>query len=435
MRQPNILFITSHDTGDWLRCYGHRTVHTPHLDALAADGCLFSNAFCTSPVCTPSRGAMMTGRYPQSNGLMSLIQTPYRWRYGEGERHLSHLLSAHGYDTLLFNHQHEAPNDDALGFRERRLVNAGSYELPLLGELVSTAEETATSVVAFLEERGDHDAPFYAQVGVFETHTPFGWSGEEPDDEFGVEVPPYMVDDEEARRHISGLQGAIRYLDRAIGRILGALSKTGLDDNTIVIFTSDHGVELPRCKWELYDGGIRTALLLRWPAGGVRGGTVCDWQISNVDVVPTLLGFARLPIPENVQGRSFAPFFGDEQGTPPRDATFAMMHAAQRWTESRCVRTGRYKLIRNFSPSRLPKVPGQGGQSSPQERPVLELYDLSADPHELNDLGKNSRYDDVRRDLDARLLRWLQEVDDPILRGPIVSPYYRMASEDLQRNL
>jgi arylsulfatase A-like enzyme len=429
MPRPNILFITSHDTGDWLGCYGHRTVHTPHLDALAADGCRLSNALCTSPVCTPSRGAMMTGRYPQSNGLMSLIQTPYRWRLHEGERHLSHLLSAQGYDTVLFNHQHEAPHDDPLGFRERRLVDTGSYEL-LTGERISTAEETAAAVVAFLEERDPGDAPFYAQVGVFETHTPFDWSGAEPDDDLGVEVPPFLADDADTRRRISELQGAIRTLDGAVGRILGALSDTGLDDNTVVVFTSDHGVELPRCKWELYDGGLCTALLLRWPAGDVRGGRVCNWQVSNVDLLPTLLDLARLPIPENVQGRSFARFFGDENASPPREETFAMMHAAQRWTESRCVRTDRYKLIRNFSPSRMSKVPGR---SSVRERPVLELYDLSADPYELNDLGDDLRLDGVRSDLDARLSRWLEEVDDPILRGPIATPYYRLAIADLRR--
>ncbi|MCZ6719328.1 MAG: sulfatase [Gammaproteobacteria bacterium] len=432
MQRPNILFITSHDTGDWLRCYGHHTVHTPHLDALAADGYLFSNAFCTSPVCTPSRGAMMTGRYPQSNGLMGLIQTPYRWRYHEGERHLSHLLSGYGYHTVLFNHQHEAPHTDPLGFREQRLVDSGTYRL-LTGEHVSTAEETATSVVEFLQQRNEGDAPFYAQMGVFETHTPFGFSGAEPDDEFGVEILPYVVDDENVRRHISGLQGAIRHLDRAVGRIFSALSQTGLADNTIVVFTSDHGVELPRCKWELYDGGIRTALLMRWPEGSVRGGRVCDWQISNVDLVPTLLDFAHLPIPQNVQGRSFASFFAGEHDTPPRDATFAMMHASNRWTESRSIRTGQYKLIRNFSPSRLPRVPSQRGRSSAQERPVLELYDLAADPHELHSVSRTPQYDTVRRDLDTRLLSWLQEVDDPILHGPVATPYYRMAIADLQR--
>ena len=427
MPLPNILFMTSHDTGDWLGCYGHRTVHSPNLDRLAREGCRFAHAFCTSPVCTPSRGAMMTGRYPQSNGLMGMIQTPYRWRLNTGERHLSHLLRAHGYHTVLFNHQHEAAHDDPLGFVERRLVDCGAFEL-ITGEHVSTAEETAESLAQFLRERSSDDAPFYAQIGFFETHSPFDWSGAPADEAGGIHLPPYVADDAEGRRHVAGLQGAIRLLDRAVGRILDALSEAGLDRNTIVVFTVDHGVELPRCKWELYDGGIRVALLMRWPGGGVQGGQLYQGLISNVDVVPTLLDLLHLPAPENLQG---APSLRGEAAAPPRDAVFAMMHRLKLFPEARCVRTERYKLIRNFSPSRVPDVPVQLRRSAKRrERPVLELYDLSADPYELEDLGADPRVDAIRRELDARLLSWLREIDDPILHGPVVTPYYRMAMAD-----
>jgi len=126
------------------------------------DGCRFANSFCTSPVCTPSRGAMMTGRYPQTNGLMGLIQTPYRWRYNQGERHISHLLADNGYQTILFNHQHEAAPDDPLGFRERRLVDCGFKRL-LTGERVSTAAQTAEAFADFVHERPADHRPFYAQ--------------------------------------------------------------------------------------------------------------------------------------------------------------------------------------------------------------------------------------------------------------------------------
>ena len=424
--------MTSHDTGNWLGRYGHRTVHTPNLDALAKDGCRFANSYCTSPVCTPSRGSLMTGRYPQANGLMGLIQTPYRWRYHQGERHLSHLLGEQGYHTVLFNHQHEAPHDDPLGFRERRLVNCGTHELRT-GEQVSTADETAEAVIEFLRAHSSDDAPFYAQAGFFETHTPYDWSGAEADESCGIEVPPYVVDDADARHHIAGLQGAIRSLDGAVGRILHALSETGLDQNTIVIFTVDHGIELPHCKWELYDGGIRTALLVRGPRGIIPPGKVCDWLVSNVDVVPTLLDLTSLPTPDNVQGQSFSEFFRNERADPPRDAVFAMMHSHGRWVESRCVRTQRYKLIRNFSPSRAPAMPVRSGPSSMQERAVVEVYDLRADPHELSNLGTDTRYEQVRRELDKRLLGWLREVNDPILHGPVTTPYYRMAVADLTR--
>jgi arylsulfatase A-like enzyme len=428
MGHPNILFLTSHDTGDWLRCYGHPGVHSPNLDALATQGCRFTNSFCSSPICTPSRGAMMTGRYPQSNGLMGLIQTPYRWRYNPGERHLSHLLAERGYHTALFNHQHEAPHDDPLGFAERH-VGLGSHLLALLGEKVSTAAETAEMMAAFFRERAQSGRPFYAQAGFYDTHTPYSWNGAPPDASSGVGIPPGVVDSETMRQHVAGLQGAVRVLDEGIGGILKALAEAGLDGNTIVVYTVDHGVQLPRCKWEVYDGGLRTALLMRWPEGGIAGGRTVDGLVGNVDIVPTLLELAGLPVPANMEGVSFAPA-GRGLGPVRRDAVFAMMHSHYRWVESRCVRTARHKLIRNFSPSRQPKLPAGAGDSN-VERPVLELYDLAADPAELNNLAGKAASAEVQRDLDARLLKWLRDVKDPILRGPIRTPYYDRAAADL----
>ena len=427
---PNILFMTSHDTGDWLGCYDHPTVNTPNLDMLASEGCRCANAFCTSPVCTPSRGSMMTGRYPQSNGLMGLIQEPYRWRYNDGERHLSHLLKEHGYETVLFNHQHEAPSEEPLGFLQRRAFNSGTYALPLLGETVCTAEETANSVAGFLTEHGNSEVPFYAQIGFFETHTPFDWNGATPDDEYGVEIPHHVVDGSEIRERVASLQGAIKSLDRGVGQILNALSDTGLDSNTIVVFAVDHGVQLPRCKWELYDGGIHTALILRWPQGGVQGGRICDWLISNVDLVPTLLELANLAIPKTIQGKSFAGSFSNGQSRPPRNAVYSMMTEQGKFVESRCVRTRNHKLIRNFSPSRATDVPIHLEHAVMHERPFVELYDLIADPHEMTNLGQCPEHHSIRRELDMMLMNWCREVDDPILKGPIVSPYFQMATSD-----
>ena len=431
--KPNIVFITSHDTGDWLNCYGHETVNTPHLDALAGEGCLVRSSFCTSPVCTPSRGALMTGRYPQSNGLMGLIQTPYRWRFREGERHLSHLLKDSGYRTVLFNHQHEAEVDDSLGFLEKRLHNVGREQL-LTGERVSTAAETAEAFRMFLNEpKGT--APFYAQIGFFETHTRFDWNGATPDRSKGIEVPPYIETDDASEQHIAALQGSIATLDVAVGNIIDSLRDAGIAENTVVVFTVDHGVELPRCKWELYEGGIRTALLFHWPGGGVAGSELPS-LVSNVDIVPTLLELVGVPIPNNIQGKSFSRQLTSADPAPHRDAIFAMMPGNNRWTESRCVRTEQYKLIRNFSPSRIPLAPiRMRGANSQQERPIIELYDLETDPYELDNLAQQEAYREIRDALDEKLRSWMQAVEDPILSGPVPTPYYHMAMEDFAGSL
>lgn len=373
---------------------------------------------------------MMTGRYPQSNGLMGLIQTPYRWRFNENERHVSHILGDAGYHAVLFNHQHEADKDDALGFYERRLHDVGNNRL-LTGERVSTALETADAFRGFLREWASREKPFYAQMGFFETHTRYDWNGAVPDTSSGIEIPPFLVDDENSRRHVAALQGSIYSLDTAIGRILDALREAGLDENTLVVFTVDHGVELPRCKWELYDGGIKTALLMRWPGGGVSGGSECPWLVSNVDALPTLLDLIGVPVPHNVQGRSFAGYFRSGEAIPHRNSVLAMMHGNHRWTESRCARTERYKLIRNFSPNRwmVPPV-SMDGPNTQQERPVVEFYDLVDDPFELENLAGSESYRDARVDLEKKLMAWMVGVDDPLLKGPVRTPYYQLAMAD-----
>ena len=116
-QRPNILIITNHDSGRHFGCYGVETVHTPAIDALAADGMRFENYFATVPLCSPSRGAMLTGRYPQSTGLMGLTHAPWHWSLNKGEQHLSHILRDAGYHTALFGLQHEAADVQTLDGR------------------------------------------------------------------------------------------------------------------------------------------------------------------------------------------------------------------------------------------------------------------------------------------------------------------------------
>lgn len=426
--RPDIVLLTSHDTGHWLQCNDCPTVASPNLDALASDGFRFSNAFCTSPICSPSRGAMMTGRYPQQNGLMGLIQNPYRWRLNPTERHASHLLAEIGYHTVLFNHQHEAPHDAKLGFQDFRRVNQGAHLLPMLNDHVSRADETADAFAAFLDERRDAADPYYAQIGFYDTHTPYAWNHAKPFDNRGVLLPPPVEDTAENRQQAAAFQGAIRCMDAAIGRILQALDHAGRSESTLVIYTSDHGAELPMGKWTLYDNGIRVSLLMRWPNGGIRGGQVRNRLVSNVDLVPTLFDLLDAQPPTNLEGISFADSVTSGDNTPTtRKAIFAMMHAHDRWVESRCVRTATHKLIRNFSPSRFPPIKGLRGYRPLDERPVLELYDLTSDPHELNNLAQPSNPPAPCETLNRQLWDWMHAVGDPLLDGPVVTPYYRAA--------
>ena len=161
---------------------------------------------------------------------------------------------------------------------------------------------------------------------------------------------------------------------------------------------------------------------------------VLDPLMSNVDLTPTLLDLLGAPVPDTMQGVSQAALLRGEMSPPARDAVFVMFHRHDRWFEARCVRTKRHKLIRNLSPSRVNALPFRmSGANARDERPVVELYDLAADPHELNNLADDPAHADVRKGLSDRLFTWMEDVDDPALHGHVATPYWRMAMADYTR--
>ena len=418
---PNVIIITTHDTGRHFGCYGIETVHTPAIDAIAKDGVKFTNYFTTSPVCSPSRGAMLTGRYPQSNGLIGLTHSPWDWSFNEGERHLSHIMRDAGYHTALFGLQHETSNTDDLGFE------ATHGQRDEKGRR-ATAFVVANALADFLKSDAASKSPFYAQVGFFETHRAHDFGDVEPDDSKGVFVPPYLVDDEKARSELALQQGAIRRVNDAVQIITDALVESGLEDDTILVFTVDHGIEFPRAKWFCYDAGIGVALLMRWPNGDIQGGVDCDHLLSNIDFLPTLMDLIGEPIPENIEGISFASVFKDENAAPTRDAVFSIFQGK----DNRSIRTNRYKLIRNFQAGRRLEVPVDMS-NNPKPRiklPVVELFDLEKDPNEFNDVAEDPAYSEIRNELSEKLWQWMEDVNDPSLEGPMPSPYYFEAIEE-----
>lgn len=419
-QRPNILIITTHDTGRHFGCYGIETVHTPAIDALADDGVKFTNYFTTSPVCSPSRGAMLTGRYPQSNGLIGLTHSPWDWSFNEGERHLSHILRDAGYYTALFGLQHEASDVNTLGFQSTPADRGTGGR--------RTALDTAHDLAGFLTSDAASKSPFYAQVGFFETHRPHDFGDVQPDDSKGVYVPPYLLDDETSRRELALQQGAIHRVDEAVRIISNALRTSGLENDTLLIFTVDHGIEFPRAKWFCYDPGIEIALIVRWPDGGIAGGKTCDHLLSNVDFLPTLMDLIGHPIPCNVEGISFADVFKNPGAPPTRDAVFSIFQGS----DSRSIRTNRYKFIRNFSPRRLVDVPvDMTRKPAPRiKQPVAQLYDLEKDPNEFHDVAQDPAYKEVYDILSARLFQWMEDVNDPSLNGPMPTPYYLEAIEE-----
>lgn len=416
--RPNILLMHCHDLGRFLGCYGIPTINSPNLDGLAADGVRFTNAFCTAPQCSPSRASLFTGRYPHNNGVLGLTHSDFAWDLDADETHLAQRLKDAGYATAAIGVVHEARTRDRLGFDK---LQPGGH-----------ADEVADKTIDALRT----DGPFYLQVGFTEPHRlpgkadppgTMGFLGDyiEPDDSKGVTVPGYLVDTDGTRAELAELQGAVRHMDAAVGRILAHVP-----DNTIVIFTTDHGVALPRAKCSLYDPGIETALIIRSPENGWTGGRTVDELVSNVDVVPTLLDILDLDAPDHLQGRSFAAALND-QPHDRRTEIFAEMTYHDYYDPRRCIRTETHKLIANFSSAPAFMDPSQSWQprSTSQAKhsgrggyhPFVECYDLGADPHELTNIAE----DPIARGLMQQLHQWMVDTDDPLLAGAVTSPLHR----------
>jgi len=422
--------LTCHDLGKHLGCYGVQTVQTPHLDALAEGGVRFDRAFSTASGCSPARSALATGRYPHTNGVMGLAHPPFGWSLGLAERHTAQILAAAGYTTHLFGFQHVTAHVDRLGFHHLHGFDriAGCHE-HALGATVSAR-------IADFLHRPQSLGPLYLEVNLEEPHRPYNQGGARPDDELGVFVPEYLPAGQESYEEMASLQGAIHQADKAVGEILASLDDTGLGEDTLIVFTADHGIAMPRAKCTLYDPGIEVALVLRWPAGGFEGGQLIREMVSSVDVLPTVLEAAGLDPPEGVQGRSFLPLLRGE-AYMERTAVYAEKTYHSYYDPMRAIRTERFKLIRNFETTFRVEVPGdvQDGpifRSSVEryhgaQHPLAELYDLHEDPLEQHNLQGDGRFADVEQRLDAALWAWMVETADPLLRGPVPSPSYQHA--------
>jgi arylsulfatase A-like enzyme len=424
---PHVVLITCHDLGRHLACYGVSTVHSPHIDALAAAGVRFDRAFTVSPGCSPSRAALATGRYPHANGVMGLTHPPFDWDLLPGEQHIAQILCGAGYETHLFGFQHVSTDPDRLGFDVLHgYDSAHRCHERALGASVAARVET------FLQAR-ESLGPLYLEINLEEPHRPYDQGGCMPDDTKGVLVPPYLPPGPEAREEMSALQGAIRQGDAAVGRIVAALQGAGVWENVLLIFSADHGLAMPRAKCTLYDAGVEIALIMRLPETGLAGGPVVSEMVSIVDVLPTVLAALGITIPERVQGRSFLPLLQGHDYTP-RSAILAEKTYHSYYDPMRAIRTERFKYIRNFEATFSVEVPADVQRGAifrahvdlyhGSEHPAAELYDLESDPVERRNLSGEPGAAVTERALEEALLDWMRETNDPLLEGPVPSPSY-----------
>jgi arylsulfatase A-like enzyme len=423
--RPNIVLVISHDTGTQLGCYG-APVETPNIDRIASTSVRFMNHFCAAPQCTPSRGSILTGKFPHSNGLMGL--TNYGWNLPEHNETLPKALTSAGYSTHLIGLQYTHADAKSLGYEEI----SDRMDFPYLAEYV------IPKATQFLDDRAvsDIDQPFFLSVGVFETHRPFPHA----EAVYDGPIPDFVPDNESARRDFTRFRQSVEILDKAVGTVFDTLLQTGFLENTLFIFTVDHGPAFARAKCTLYDPGLRTPLLVHWP-GHLKEGSVINELVSNTDILPTVLDLLDIEFPPDVQGRSLKQLLLPEEESDD-ETVFShvfseMTHHNIGYNAMRSVRTRRHKYILNMSPLpflfELPDdiinsdsakgfIEQYGEEKYNSPRPPEELYDLENDPLELTNVVEHPDYAEVRMRLRKVLTDWMKATDDPALTGKVDAP-------------
>jgi len=423
--KPNIVWLDAEDLSPDLGCYGNPYVKTPNLDRLAREGALFTNAFVTAPVCSPSRSAIATGMYQTTIGAHH--HRSHRndgYKLPDGIKLFTHYLREAGYFTC---------NGTAL-HPDRRGKLDYNFDMPF---------EKAFDGTDWSQRKPGQ--PFFAEIHFNETHREFTPDPENPIDPDKIEIPPYYPDHPITRLDWSLYLEMVQVLDKKVGKVLQRLEDEGLAENTVVFFTGDHGRPMVRGKQWLYDSGIHIPLIVRWP-GKIKPGTVRNDLVSSIDLVPTWLKIAGIELPSYLQGRDlFSPH------TSERKYIFAARDRCDETDDRiRCVRSKRFKYIRNFYPEKpylqfnaykhrqypvltLMKVlHKQGKLDDIQERlmaphrPVEELYDLQNDPYEIHNLAKDPAYQDVLKEMRQALDHWICETGDKgqIPEDPDVATYW-----------
>lgn len=419
---PNILLIHWHDLGKYLGCYGYEGVPSPCVDQLSRDGVRFDNAFCTSPLCSPSRGSMFTGRYPHSNGLMGLVNRG--WTLPSDEKCLQHYLKEVGYDTALIGFQHERHDPHELGFDEVHVPKDTAFGWNLLPYTES-----------YFRKRSNQSSPFFLSVGFFDVHRLGGGRGYPEDiypplDPDTVPVPGFLKDTPFARRDLAGFARAIEKADAATGDILQQLKSSGLESNTIIIFTTDHGMAFPGAKSNLHDPGLEIALIAKGP--GIPANATYPGLTSNVDILPTLLDLCDYAGDRSaIQGQSCLSNLRDPSGKAHRQVVFGEKIYHNEYDPVRMIRTEEFKLIKSFEPApRLAiaqdiekSLTRLGMDDSHLEpRAPIQLFDMRQDPFEQNNLAGSPEMQTVESELLRQLETWMRETHDPLLQGPIPMP-------------
>lgn len=413
---PNIIFIIADDVG-WndLGCYGNQVVSTPNIDRIAREGMMFTNAFLTTSSCSPSRCSIITGRYPHNTGAAEL-HTPLP----ESQIPFPLLMQNAGYYTVQAGKSH-------FGKPALRCFDQ-AYEMEEGG--VGGEERW----VRCLRERPANQ-PFFAWFAAVDAHRDWHHDqyGVTPNPE-RITAPPYLVDCSATRQDLAAYYHEISRWDYYVGQVHEELERQGIVENTVIIIMSDNGMPFPRAKTRLYDSGIKTPLIIRWPAS-LQPGMTSSALVSAVDIAPTIIDMAGIEMPEYFQGKSFKVLL-HTGGHPFRRYVYAEHNWHDYEAHERMVRSQNYLYIRNNRPELSNGGPADSKRSASQAaldsvrqlglltpaqadnyitpRPVEEIYDLQTDPDQLCNVASLPSLNDTLQFYRQLLELWIRDTGDDV---------------------
>ena len=432
-QHPNILWITSEDNSPMLGCYGDSFATTPNLDNFASEGILYENAFANAPVCAPARFTILTGMYACSMGT-------------------HHMRSRYSVPSFI------KPFPEYL--RKAGYYCTNRYKTDYNFETNDPEHWDECNEQASYKNRPPNQ-PFFSIFNLDVSHES---SIHEPQsvtkhDPAKVTLPPYHPDTREIRHDWAQYYDKIEALDLQVGKILDDLEKDGFAEDTIVFYYSDHGGVLCRSKRFIYDTGTRVPMIIRFPkkyqhlAPG-KSGTRMDRIVSFVDLAPTVLSLAGIEVPDYMEGEAF---LGAYKNPPRKYAYLFRGRMDERYDMMLAVRDKKYKYIRNYMPHRiygqhleyLWKAPatrswekeyleGRCNKAQSifwQTKPPEELYDITSDPWEVNNLADDPQYKDVLERMRKAVMSWVREMKDPgfIPEGEMINRTQETTSFELVR--
>lgn len=444
--RPNIILIIADDLAwDDIGVYGHPTIRTPNLDRLAGEGMRFDQAFVTASSCSPSRASIITGRYPHNTDAEQLhwpvpaaqitfvekLRTAGYWTGAAGKWHLGNEIK---------NRFDEIRESDPAGYQLAANARGADAKIKILGGADHEVQSGCTQWLPLLRARPQNQ-PFFLWLASLDPHRDYEEGiSDRPYRPAELVLPAHLPDTPEVRRELALYYEEITRFDRYVGYIMDELDKAKLAKNTLIVLLSDNGRPFPRDKTSILDGGIKTPLIVRWPAR-LQPGTTCSQLISTVDLAPGLLAAAGLPALATGQGVNFLPLLTNP-GKPIREEIFAEQNWHDYENRSRAIRTPHHALIVHDYPD-LPLTPPSDvvrsvsyrsmqalraqqalapefAQCFTAPRAPVEFYDLRSDPNQFNNLVNVPAYAPVIKQLQDKLSHWRSATADvaPAWRTP-----------------